>query len=280
MSDDAAINDRSIEIEVEVPGSAEEVWQAVATGPGVSSWYVPHRIEERVGGAADASFGPGPEMVASGRVAVWDPPRRLVITGETEGEGLSFEWQVEPQAAGTCRVRLVNSGFGDGPEWDVQYDAMARGWEIFLTNLRLHLEYFAPEPAAAMLPMAVWPVVEDTAWATLTGGLGLPGTADGGEHVAVSSTSGAPELSGVVVKAAPGWYALLIDQPASGTGFISTEGHGEASAVSIWLYLYGEEGRSAVARDDTRWRRWLEAAAPRPSSSASGPYPHGGDDNA
>ena len=32
---------RSVEAEVEVPGTPEEVWQAIATGPGISSWFVP-----------------------------------------------------------------------------------------------------------------------------------------------------------------------------------------------------------------------------------------------
>ena len=58
MDDD----ERSIELEIEVVGTPEEVWQAIATGPGISSWYVPHTVEEREGGAAVASFGPGPEM--------------------------------------------------------------------------------------------------------------------------------------------------------------------------------------------------------------------------
>jgi len=52
-------DDRRIELEIEVPGTPEEVWRAIATGPGISSWYVPHVVEEREGGAASASFGPG-----------------------------------------------------------------------------------------------------------------------------------------------------------------------------------------------------------------------------
>ena len=43
---------RYVEAEVEVPGTPEEVWQAIATGPGVTSWFVPTRVEERVGGGA------------------------------------------------------------------------------------------------------------------------------------------------------------------------------------------------------------------------------------
>ena len=40
---------RSIQVEVEVPGTPEEVWQAIATGPGISSWFAPTEFEERDG---------------------------------------------------------------------------------------------------------------------------------------------------------------------------------------------------------------------------------------
>ena len=50
-------DERSVELEVEVPGTPEEVWRAIATGPGISSWYVPHTVDEAEGGVAVASFG-------------------------------------------------------------------------------------------------------------------------------------------------------------------------------------------------------------------------------
>jgi len=40
---------RSVQIEIEVPGTPEEVWQAIATGPGISSWLVPAEFEVRDG---------------------------------------------------------------------------------------------------------------------------------------------------------------------------------------------------------------------------------------
>ena len=40
---------RSVQIEVELPGTPEEVWQAIATGPGISSWFVSAEFEERDG---------------------------------------------------------------------------------------------------------------------------------------------------------------------------------------------------------------------------------------
>ena len=49
---------REIRMEMVLPGDPEEVWRAIATGPGISSWYVPHTVQERAGGAATARFGP------------------------------------------------------------------------------------------------------------------------------------------------------------------------------------------------------------------------------
>ena len=134
---------RAIELEIEVPGRAEEVWRAVATGPGISSWYVPHTVEERAGGAGTASFGPEPEMQVPGRVAVWEPPRRVMFDGGEGVGGLTFEWTVEPRGDGTCIVRLVNDGFDSGAEHDDLYEGMIEGWRLFMFNLRLHREHFA-----------------------------------------------------------------------------------------------------------------------------------------
>ena len=74
---------RSIQVEVEVPGTPEEVWQAIATGPGISAWFVPTEIEERDGKpvAAKLTFGPG--MESHSVVTVWDPPR--VFAREADG---------------------------------------------------------------------------------------------------------------------------------------------------------------------------------------------------
>lgn len=251
---------RTIEIEMEVPGTPDEVWPAVASGPGITSWYVPHTVEQRLGGKATFSFGPG--MDGEGRVTIWEPPFRFKLEGEEPGEGLAFEWTVEPRSEDTCTVRLVNTGFGDGGEWDAQYDAMSRGWSIFLTNLRLHLEYFAPMKATASLPMSVWQRSLDDAWMHLTDHLDVPAEVAAGDRITVSG-HGAPHLSGVVVKASKGWYALLIDAPAPGTGFISAEAHGDMTAVSIWTYLYGDEGKAASAGAEPMWADWLETTGTR-----------------
>ena len=250
---------RSIELEIEVPGSPEEAWRAIATGPGISSWYVPHSVEERQGGAASASFGPGPEMQVAGQVAAWDPPHRVVFDGGEDVEGLAFEWLVE-RRGGTCIVRLVNSGFGTSDEWDSQYDAMTQGWLLFLLNLRLHMEHFRGQTARASLPMAMWTGPRDKAWATLVDALGIPRAPAVGERITVTAPD-TPALAGTVADFAPGRLALLLDRPSPGTAFLAVEGTGEAVSVSIWSYLYGDDSAAIAERDEPLWRQWLTKRA-------------------
>lgn len=250
---------RSIELEVEVAGTAEEVWRAVATGPGISSWYVPHTVEERAGGSAMASFGPGPEMQIPGRVAVWEPPRRVCFDGGEGVDGLTFEWTVEPRGDEWCAVRLVNSGFGQGGEWDAQYDGMVEGWKMFMLNLKLHMEHFPGQAASSVLPTAMGAGSLDEVWAALTAALGIPSAPDVGAQIEASAP-GTPPLAGTVADAAPRRIAFVLDQPALGTGFVAVESFGEQAGASVWLYLYGAEGAEAAERDGPLWQQWLSDA--------------------
>jgi uncharacterized protein YndB with AHSA1/START domain len=251
---------RAIELEIEVPGTPEEVWRAIATGPGISSWYVPHVVEEREGGAASASFGEGPEMQIPGRVAAWEPPHRIVFDGGEAAGGLAFEWLVEARDGGTCVVRLVNSGFGSGAEWDDEYDGMTEGWKMFLLNLRLHLEHFPGRTAVPMLPTATWATSLDTGWTTLARAFGLGERPTVGERV-VAPSGDAPPFAGRIVDVGRRRVAVLLDTPAEGTAFLAVEG-GATCSVSVWSYLYGPEGRAIAERDRSRWQTWIERQAP------------------
>lgn len=115
---------------MEVPGTPGEVWQAIATGPGVSSWFVPTEVRED--GTVVSHFGPGMDAVA--KATAWDPPRRFAA--ESEGFGpnappLATEWIVEARAGGTCVVRVVHSLFATGDDWDNQLESLESGWPWF-----------------------------------------------------------------------------------------------------------------------------------------------------
>ena len=98
---------RSVQFEVEVPGTPEEVWQAIATGPGISSWMVPTEFEEQGGKpvAVKMNFGPGMEFRSP--VTVWESPQKWASRsdGFTPGSPPSAnEWSVEARGGGVCIV--------------------------------------------------------------------------------------------------------------------------------------------------------------------------------
>jgi uncharacterized protein YndB with AHSA1/START domain len=253
------MSERVIDLSVEVPGSVEEVWNAIATGPGITSWFVPHEVEEREGGEVVMDFGPsfGREKAT---VSAWEPPHRVVFRGpDTDrGPGLAFEWLVEAVGGDICVVRLVNSGFGSGEEWDADFDAMTMGWRIFLENLRLHLTHFRGWRARAVIPTVMTPGPGEAAWSTLCAALGVGGDLAPGDRFETSGP-GVPALAGRVEETlfepAVRTYMLLLDAPAAGTAFVSVEGSGAVVIASTHLYLY--DGDPA---DD--WFSWLRSAMP------------------
>jgi len=232
---------RAIDLSVEVPGTPEEVWEAIATGPGITSWFVPHTVEGRPGGEATMDFGPG-YGVATARVAVWEPPHRLVLQSEGE-QPLAYEWVVEARSGSACVVRLVTTGFGTGDDWDAQYDGLDTGWRLFLQNLRLHQELFAGQAARSLIPTQVLSGGRDDAFARVCTAFGIRPDLAAAEAFRTSG-SGVPTLSGTVERVLrlprATAYLLVLDQPAPGHGFLAAEGTQDAVAVSFYLYLYGE----------------------------------------
>ncbi|HEX3089104.1 MAG TPA: SRPBCC domain-containing protein, partial [Ilumatobacteraceae bacterium] len=197
-----------------------------------------------------------PEMEVPGRVAAWEPPRRIVFDGGEGAGGMAFEWLIEARDGGTCIVRLVNSGFGTGEEWDNQYDAMTDGWGLFLLNLKLHLAYFRGQTATASLPTAQWAGPRDEAWARLTNQLGIAPTPAVGDRIEANADD-VPTLAGTVADVASWRLALAVEEPAPGTAIVAVEGNGDQVSVSIWSYLYGADGAVAAKRDEPRWAKWL-----------------------
>ena len=255
-NDDTA-GPRSIRLETEVPGTPEQVWEAIATGPGITAWFVPAKVDGREGGAIELDFGTG-FGTDRGRITAWDPPHRFVGVVENEGRpAFACEWLVEARDGATCVVRLVNSGFGGGSEWDAELDATEAGWRLFLYNLRLYLTHFPGQRCSSILVngMSTGPVA--TAFDAMEAALGLESGAREGERVTATADD-APPLAGVVERATDGMLTLLVDQPAPGVAFVVAEpAGGEHVYASFYAYLFGDRAAEVAARDEPAWRAWM-----------------------
>jgi uncharacterized protein YndB with AHSA1/START domain len=261
---------RSVQVEVEVPGTPEEVWQAIATGPGISSWFVPTEFEERDGKPVAVTLNFGPGMESRSVVTAWDPPRMFAAQGEGWGGSppIADEWSVEARGGGICVVRVVHSLFASTDDWDNQLEGTESGWPGFFRILRIYLTHFRGQRSAMMQWIAPAAGTEAEAWGTLTAALGLKGVSAGQRCTA---PAGVPALSGVVehVSQSPSTALLRLDQPGPGAAAFGAVNFGGSIMVTLSFYLYGDQAAGTVARETPLWQAWVQERFPMPSEPST-----------
>lgn len=136
----------------EVAATPEQVWAAIATAEGISSWMVPTELDPRVGGQVSFDLG---EFTSTGVVTDYTPNVRFayeepwpipdrpedVPLGMVEwlariGVPLSVaqedlrlaslvatEFLIEAASGGTCVIRIVTSAYGSGADWENEFFA-------------------------------------------------------------------------------------------------------------------------------------------------------------
>jgi uncharacterized protein YndB with AHSA1/START domain len=245
------VNDRRLEKTVELDASPEQVWEAIATGPGIATWFVPHTVEPGAGGAVTAHFGEG--FDATGRVTAWEPGTRFAYGAG----GQAFEFLVEGRDGGGTVLRFAQSGFAD-EGWEQEYDSLDKGWDLFFVNLRAYLEHFAGQPVRNALAMAFTPDRAAEVWPVLHAALGLAGHPAVGDEVTLD---GPQSISGVVDVASPEFLGV---RSAHGLHRIGAEGDA-GCGVSAYHYFYGEpvdDGAITAA-----WQAWLTGLFPVPEGA-------------
>ncbi len=235
---------------VEVDATPEQVWQAIATGPGIDSWYMGRNevdYDEATGtGTVRQAFGGyRPEH----RVTAWEPMRRLAYrSGEaTDGRFIAYEFLVEGRDRGTTVLRMATSGFLPGDDWEAEYDAMTKGGALFFATLGTYLDHFAGRTA---VPVTVFgPVITDweRARARLTAALGLPAQPRPGDPVHVEPAGLGP-IDGEVFFANE--HTLGVRTPDALYRFLK----GFTGPIVAGHHLFG---RTDPAAAEHAWRSWL-----------------------
>jgi uncharacterized protein YndB with AHSA1/START domain len=262
---------RSVSVEVEVPGTPEQVWQAIATGPGISAWFVTTQVEGRNGGEIVSDFGAG--MKSTAKITAWEPPLRFAATDPGWAPGMppvATEWTVESKGGGTCIVRVVHSLFASTDDWDKQIEGTETGWASFFRVLRRYLQQFAGQPSALVQATAMTNEPVAKAWAALSAALhrgGLksgqplslelaPGVALGGKIERIDDLGHGHNLQ------------VLLDTPAPGTLLVGAYACG-GTMVSASAYLYGPRAKQAATATQPHLSSWIAAQFPAPSMEAS-----------
>ncbi|MCX6462868.1 MAG: SRPBCC domain-containing protein [Pseudonocardiales bacterium] len=255
------MTEKRLEKSVELDADPEQVWRAIATGPGISAWFVPHEVEEREGGAIGQRFGSG--FDTTGRVTAWEPGRRFAYgSAEAPPEGMpdhAYEFLVEARDGGGTVLRFAQSGFsGDG--WEDEYRSFDTGWDLFFGNLRAYLEHFAGQPVRTVMVMAYTEGGAAEVWPRMHAALGLAGAPAVGDPVTLSPDGPAP-IAGVVDVVTPEFLGL---RSAHGLHRIGAEGEA-GCGVSAYHYFYGEPVDDEAITAD--WQAWMDRHFPAPPTS-------------
>jgi uncharacterized protein YndB with AHSA1/START domain len=247
------MTDRRLEKHVELDATPEQVWRAIATGPGIATWFVPHEVEPRVGGTVEQDYGGG--FTTRGRVTGWEPGRRLAYGAfEQPADGrpnYAYEFLVEGREGGGVVLRFVQSGFLDGADWDDEYDSFDAGWSLFLSNLRSYLSHFAGLPARNAVAMSHTAGSARELWPVVRRALGLAGLPAVGETVTLTP-AGADPITGVVDVADDEFLGVRSEHGLHRIGVEGSDGCG----VSAYHYVYGRDVDTAALTAD--WQRWIE----------------------
>jgi uncharacterized protein YndB with AHSA1/START domain len=260
---------RSVEVEVEVHGTPEEVWHAIATGPGVSSWFMPATVEERDGQPVKMTltFGPGMESVSE--MTEWQPPLRYAKESKGWVPGMpnvANEWIIEAKSGGRCVVRIVHSLFASTDEWDNQLESTKYGWPAFLRTLQLYLEHFRSKSCTLMALSAPVPGSDADVWHALVSALGASELRVGERWTA---PAGVPAFSGVVeyVSASPYDALVRLDSPGPGIAALGVAGLPGSSPclAAMNFYMYGDQAAATVASERPKWEAWMQGQFPAPA---------------
>jgi uncharacterized protein YndB with AHSA1/START domain len=250
---------RWVEMELLVPGTPEQVWQAMATGPGNAAWFTKSEIEPRVGGLLRFDFGPG--ATSSGEVTMWEPPHQFsyIERGwEKDAPPVATEIVITSRSGDRCLVRMVHSLFTSSDDWDDQLEGFEKGWPGFFAVLRSYLTHFTGASAASFISSTPASADSLSTWLRLCELLGLAGANVGEQRTA---SSGPEPWSGVVEHVhqdAKQRYVLLrLDAPSPGLVLTGTDDKGGSTTVSVCHFFYGENAGVLAAESEPRTREWL-----------------------
>lgn len=230
-----------------VDASPEQVWEAIATGPGMNSWFMGrNEIEPREGGKVRWSIG---GFTAESTVTAWDPPRRFVSTGAEAPDGSfhQFDYRIDERDEGGTAIRYVHSGMLGG-DWEAEYDAMNEGDPMYLHKLAQYVTYFAGRFGKPVDVPGPQVADREQAFAAFKRGLGLSGEVVDGGRVRLTPEGMAP-IEGVVDYVSPSFLGVRSDD-------------------SLYRFIYGFDGTVMVGhhlfadgvdeeRAESAWGDWL-----------------------
>ncbi|RLK23931.1 uncharacterized protein YndB with AHSA1/START domain [Micromonospora sp. M71_S20] len=182
--------------DIELAATPEQVWEAIATGPGIDSWFMGRtEVEPGEGGRTRLTMA---GHVEESTITAWEPGKRLADRTATAPDGtfMAMEYLIEGRERGSTTLRLVQSGVL-GDDWETEYEAMGVGWDMYLGTLAAYLAHFPGRTATPVSAFRPGVGGADRAWAAVADALGVAGPLAEGQRVRFT-VAGLPPIDGVV----------------------------------------------------------------------------------
>ena len=282
---------RRVACRVPLPVPPAVVWDAVASGEGISSWFVPCALEPQVGGRIVQFADPGapdptagPEAAAEamltatvGEITEYSPPsgsapgRFAYAERDWMGEGVPVPpWEtscevLDDDEGGT--LLTLRSGFGSGGQLaEESVDGSVDGWVQALTVLAHRLTHrpadgvvtvdAATDPVDAGVP-ELWARVAAQLIAPAAGAGGGGAPVEGSRAGGIGAVARSGEVGGIVAARSEAAMTLILSAPVDGM-------------LELFAYPSGEDHQDAAGRAAVALRVYEYVDAPGGSGDPLG----------
>ncbi|MFN3338678.1 MAG: SRPBCC family protein [Dietzia sp.] len=279
---EATDDGRHVVCSVPLPVAPHVVWDAVSTGEGISSWFVPCALEPQVGGRIVQFADPGapdpttgPEAAAEamltatvGEITVFSPPAGSVpgeFTFEERdwmGEGIPVPpWTTSCEVAddgegGT--VLTLRSGFASGGQLaEESVDGSVSGWAQSLTVLAHRLTH-RPADGVVTVHAATDPVASSVPelWQRVLGRLVAP-AAGAGTVTRSGDVTRSGEVGGIVATESEASALIVLSAPVDGV-------------IELYVFPAGDTPEDATSSAAVAVRAYEYVDAPGTSGAPLG----------
>ncbi len=157
---------RSIRQELDIAAAADRVWSAWADPQRIAQWFVDRATGFARKGEVVQWYFEAMKFEVPQPVLEAEPGKNFVTGGEYQGRAWLLEVEMEHRG-GTTRMRLVNSGFGEGPESAAQFEGTESGWLMATHTLKHWLEVHEAHGGARIHSLVMQPAGPGFSWERL-----------------------------------------------------------------------------------------------------------------
>ncbi|WP_433359366.1 SRPBCC domain-containing protein [Actinoplanes sp. CA-142083] len=162
--------DYEINLDATVDATPAQIWDAIATGPGMTTWFIGRTDID--GNTVRTAFGDN--WIPTGTIKTKDQPQHFAYESERAPDGRfsAYEFLIEGRDHSATVLKSVTSGFLPGDDWADEYEAMQYGTQLFFATLVEHLRHYPGQTATPVTafgpPVTDW----DATWKALHEKLG------------------------------------------------------------------------------------------------------------